>query len=91
MPNEELFANFRYEVKSEDPEDWTTLRTLDYDKFDHICSQTMVGIMQNKKSKKFACAVGKKTSPDIVSHVIDNRETFSMAQTQSEKRRNMYA
>ena len=48
LPDEELFANFRYEVKNNDPEAWKELQTENYDDFDYICSKTMVGIVQNK-------------------------------------------
>lgn len=74
-------ANFRYEVNSN--KGWETLSTGDYDEFDSVCRQTMVGIVQDRDTKEFHCMKGKKISPDKPTSIKDDRATVAMAQTSS--------
>lgn len=36
--------------------DYTSLASGDYDKFDSVCSETMVGFMRYKETNEWACA-----------------------------------
>jgi hypothetical protein len=66
-----FIANYRYDIKSDISKDplkeagangigkFSAIETGDYDKFDSLCSQTMVGFVQNipqKSGKSFSMA-----------------------------------
>ena len=55
---EDFMANFRYEVKSTQSEEWLGLGTGDYDKFKSKCGDTMAGVVRNRSNNKFKCMVG---------------------------------
>ena len=50
-PPERITANFKYTVKdSVDQKSWGNLKTSQYEKFDSICNETMVGFWQHGNS-----------------------------------------
>ena len=66
-------ANFRYELKPTSTKNKDDLATGDYDEFNSICGNTMVGVVKHKGNKEFSCMHGKKTTPDIQSIMVDDR------------------
>lgn len=72
LPQEDLMANFRYEVNTN--KKWETLQTGDYDEFDSECRKTMVGVVRDKGTKEFSCMYGTKTSQTVLSdNISDDR------------------
>lgn len=47
LPEDDLFANLRYEVKEGQEAQWDRLQTGDYDKFWSVCDATMVGLLRS--------------------------------------------
>jgi len=48
LPEDDLFANLRYEVKEGQEAQWDRLQTGDYDKFWSKCDETMVGLLRSR-------------------------------------------
>ena len=71
--DKEIMANFRYEVKEGLEDSWSKLSTGDYDKFNSVCTGTMMGVLRDRETREFSCAVGKNESPKPVAQVSDNR------------------
>jgi len=82
LPDQDLMANFRYEVMEGLEDSWSNLSTGDYGKFDSICTATMMGVLRDRDSKEFSCAVGENEHPRPVCQVSDNRNAASMSLSQ---------
>jgi len=62
---ERITTNFKYTVKDMLSESsWKYLKTSDYDSFDSVCTETMVGFWQNKTDNKLSCVTGRQIHKD---------------------------
>ena len=64
---ERITTNLKYTIKdSIDQSLWSTPKSSDYDYFDSICSETMVGFWQTKGQSQSTinCVIGKQIQQD---------------------------